>query len=266
MAAYGLFHFLDEKASDEAKAAITGWLRPETYKKEAVATAITEIFDRIYHAPLLSSKSFFRSTAISTTVTALFWMEMLIAEHRPFDLTIPYIWVSLLLIIISDYVSLFFVRRWVSARWTSPILALVSGAVIAGGIVLTFFFIRDIIYWAALEVYLVSDLPIDFTSKATIVLQELRGNVLSVFSDPLGPNSFRQSLIAPALAVHIWLLLFAFGIVVLQLAHTFVRSIEKMEWFLKDGKLHPLEAVGYVAAAAVFVVSTAISILGRILS
>jgi hypothetical protein len=266
MAAYGLFHFLEEKASDEAKAALTGWLRPETFKKESVAIAISEIFDRIYHAPLLSWNSFFRSAVISTAVTALFWIEMQITERRAFDLNIPFIWLSLFTIIISDYCSLFFLRKWVSVQWKSPIRALINGALIAGGIVTAFFLVRYVVYLAALEAYLAWDLPIDLARKVMTVEHALWVDISYVVANPLGSNSFRETLIAPALAVHIWLLLLAFGITVLKLAHTFAWSIEKMEWFLKDGKLHPLEAVGYVAAGATFVVSTTIVVLGHFLS
>jgi hypothetical protein len=45
-AVYGLFHYLDKKASGAAKKAISGWLQPKEYDKAAVAAAMVEIFDR----------------------------------------------------------------------------------------------------------------------------------------------------------------------------------------------------------------------------
>jgi hypothetical protein len=47
-ATYGLFHYLDSKASGEAKQAISSWLKPLEYAKADVSGAIVELFDRLY--------------------------------------------------------------------------------------------------------------------------------------------------------------------------------------------------------------------------
>jgi hypothetical protein len=47
-AAYRLFRWLDETASDEAKAALARTMRFKDYKNEQVASALVEVFDRIY--------------------------------------------------------------------------------------------------------------------------------------------------------------------------------------------------------------------------
>jgi hypothetical protein len=47
-AAYGLFHWLDENASDEAKAALARTMLFKDYKNEQVASALVEVFDGIY--------------------------------------------------------------------------------------------------------------------------------------------------------------------------------------------------------------------------
>src|SRR5215469_16409660 len=59
-AAYGLFHWLDENASDEAKAALARTMLFKDYKNEQVASALVEVFDRIYTYPLLRRRAFFR--------------------------------------------------------------------------------------------------------------------------------------------------------------------------------------------------------------
>ena len=52
-AAYRLFAWLDENASDKAKAALATATKLRALPNEQVATALVEIFDRIYTSPLL---------------------------------------------------------------------------------------------------------------------------------------------------------------------------------------------------------------------
>jgi hypothetical protein len=46
-AVYGLFYWLDENASDEAKAALARTAKYKDYDKRQVASALAEIFDRL---------------------------------------------------------------------------------------------------------------------------------------------------------------------------------------------------------------------------
>jgi hypothetical protein len=46
-ATYAFFHWLDENASDEAKAALARTMSLKDYKNEQVASALVEVFDRI---------------------------------------------------------------------------------------------------------------------------------------------------------------------------------------------------------------------------
>jgi len=55
------------------------------------------------------------------------------------------------------------------------------------------------------------------------------------------------------LFVFVWLPLFALGIVLIRMAAPLSWVVARTQWFLKDGKEHPLKAVGYVAAVIVFV-------------
>src|SRR5262245_13784465 len=74
-AAYGLFHWLDENASDEAKAALARTMRFKDYKSEQVASALVEVFDRIYTYPLLRWRAFFRSLTFTVVVSAIYVFE-----------------------------------------------------------------------------------------------------------------------------------------------------------------------------------------------
>jgi hypothetical protein len=70
-AAYAFFHWLDENASDEAKAALARTMSLKDYKSEQVASALVEVFDRIYTYPLLRWQAFFRSLLFTTVVSAI---------------------------------------------------------------------------------------------------------------------------------------------------------------------------------------------------
>jgi hypothetical protein len=59
--AYGFFLWLDKELSDETKAALARTMRWKDYKNEQVASALVEVFDRIYTYPLLRWRAFFRS-------------------------------------------------------------------------------------------------------------------------------------------------------------------------------------------------------------
>jgi len=65
--------------------------------------------------------------------------------------------------------------------------------------------------------------------------------------------SYRLLLVWPALAVFVWLPLFALGIVVARLLTPLSWIVLRTQWFLKEGKEHPLKAIGYVAAVIVFI-------------
>ena len=70
---------------------------------------------------------------------------------------------------------------------------------------------------------------------------------------PFAPLSYRFLLwVWPALAVFAWLPLFALGIVIVRLLTPMTWVVGRTQWFLKEGKEHPLKAIGYVAAVVVF--------------
>ena len=74
-AAYAFFHWLDENASDEAKAALARTMSFKNYKNEQIASALVEVFDRIYTYPLLRWRAFFRSLLFTAVVSVVFVLE-----------------------------------------------------------------------------------------------------------------------------------------------------------------------------------------------
>jgi len=73
------------------------------------------------------------------------------------------------------------------------------------------------------------------------------------FVMPWGPDVLLRLIYAwPALAVFVWLPLFALGILIVRLLTPLSWIVGRAQWFLKEGKEHPLKAIGYVAAVVVF--------------
>jgi hypothetical protein len=255
-ATYGLFLYLDKKASGQAKRAISGWLKPLDYDKAAVAAAMVEVFDRLYTRPLLGWRALSRSALFSIIVSLFVLYEILYVLPRASLSTVTFIhlqlwardqttivvlFAALLSNILSDYVSLFFIRKWLTIASRAPFVSLIGGALVGASVIIIVYFLRDI----AVTLYLVGP---------RISLS----NIQDYFGRIATPAYFRTTnniVIWGAFAVHLWLLLFALGVIFLQVSNSFLWAAGKMQWFLKQGENHPLQAVGYVAAVIVFTVT-----------
>jgi hypothetical protein len=252
-ATYGFFHWIDEKASDNAKSAIAGWFKPLAYDRPAVASALLELFDRIYGHPLFSWNAFMRSSVISLTltiayavlytplvsdlrhVTANFWLVLVGVTAAP-----------LIFNVLTDYVSLFVVRRWLQFKDRSQLFILVTGALAGIAVILSFFILREfveIIYLSFLSGMKLSELLFHY---AYVEFQRVKNM-----------SHLSEFLLLPALATHFWLPLLAVAVAIVKAINFFLWSVGKMQWFLKQGHEHPLEAIGYVAAGIVFCIAAA---------
>jgi len=257
-AAYAFFHWLDENASEEAKAALARTMRFKDYKNEHVASALVEVFDRIYigksalrfavnrelveNTPLsnirlprplffrgsyalLRWETFFRSVLFTTVVSAIYLFETGITFSRLAWEDLSTFPLFLLFNVLTDYLSLFVIRPQLILSGTKPVDGLALGAV--RGVVIVF-----------------------TANTLRIVL--------------LGPYSPEVSTVAdllffawPALAVFVWLPLLALGIVTARVLTPLSWIVGRTQWFLKEGKEHPLKAIGYVAAVVVFLCTAA---------
>ena len=143
-AAYGLFYWLDENTSDEAKAAVTSTMQSKGIEGDRIISALLEIFDRIYTYPLWSKRAFGRSMLLTivAVVATLPIMSRLIdmlpsglmpelSKYEMAALSLSFLTLSLSVNILTDYVSLFFIRRWLRTAGKRPILALTLGALTA---------------------------------------------------------------------------------------------------------------------------------------
>jgi hypothetical protein len=247
--AYGFFHWLDENASDEAKGALARTMTFKDYKSEQVASTLVEVFDRIYSYPLLRWRAFFRSLLFTTVVSAIFIFEVGVdfdVRGRPTMANMPILmmdlrgwwFVALFLNVLTDYLSLLVFRPLLIRSGTKPVIGLTIAAVSAAAIV----YAANSLRWRLLSYY-----------ECVYFMQMFRACFFDrgfTFIFGLSSN-FHYAW--PAIIVFVWLPLFALGIVIARLLTPLSWVVGRTQWFLKEGKEHPLKAIGYVAAVAVFI-------------
>jgi len=229
-ASYGLFHWLDETLSNEAKAALARTMNLKSYGKEQVASALVEVFDRIYTSPLLSWRAFFRSWLFTSVVTLIYVFEFLDLHWghggvREWSLIF-------LFNVLTDYFCLFVIRASLSRSSTTPVIGLLVGTLSAVAIVELGNALRDV----ALTIF---HIGLHYWLKHFT----------------LGLSLELNYYMWPALAVFAWLPLFALGILAIRVLPLLSWIVEKAQWAVKEGDLHPLRAIGFVAAVAVFAVA-----------
>jgi len=257
-AAYAFFRWLDENASDEAKAALARTMRFKDYKhKQVTSASLVEVFDRIYTYPLLRWRAFFRSLLFTAVVSVVFVLEW--THLHDLSLMTIQIWWPLLYNFFTDYLSLFVIRPLLIRSGTKPAIGLVLGTVSGAGIVVAANFLRIL---ALLLLASLQGVPGNCfsTGHGVECFSSLSFAEIVRLSSlmPFAPLSYRFLLwVWPALAVFVWLPLFALGIVVARLLTPLSWTVGRTQWFLKEGKEHPLKAIGYVAAIVVFVGSVA---------
>lgn len=127
------FWLLDRNAAPPARKAISQWFAGPNYDKEGVAAAIVSVFDRIYTSPLWGWRAALRSVSFSMAATVLVALQVfppalafLIHVQKARDLTLT----QLLADILADYISLFFIRRWLIIGGKRPLTALATAPII----------------------------------------------------------------------------------------------------------------------------------------
>ena len=252
----------------EAKRALSGWFRPLAYDKAAVAAALVEIFDRLYFRPLLSTRAFIRSGVVSVVVTTALFLavlaassdrDVIAASFRDHTVTVLSAWgVSLLANVGSDYVSLFVVRRWLLLAGQKPIRALLVGPLLGASVILLVFYLKAVLF-SVIMVLVFQGVPL---LEYSVSWPGLFGGAIRMLLDEVAGFSGNPFFWA-AVAVHLWLPLFALGVLSMQALNWFFRATDWMQWVLEGGREHPLRAVGYVAAFTVFVVAAPAQLMVR---
>jgi len=239
---FGIFQWLEANASTEAKAAISGWLRSKPTAPLAVGAAIVELFDRVYTPRLASWGAFLRSMSITVIVSAILYYEL----YPPHPALMPVLLsgevfaiIALLVTIssniISDYLSLFVVRYFLSAGRENPFRAILQAPLIGIGIVFALIFLQNV-----LLAFLYSS-P-DTGDWSAILSRFLKESFIL--------PEWRAFMLAP-LVVHLWLPLTFLSVMGYRLLGPGKAGVMRIQWFLKEGHDRPLSAIGLVASAVV---------------
>ena len=257
-ATYGIFWWLDSNASDEVTQVISSWLHGRSHNRPDLGNLIISAFDRIYTSPLLTFTALRRSATISVITWLLgyfipFCIEFLLfPKANEFSnvmegLSLTNLFVGLILtlpfIILSDYISLFFVRRFLFLARVHSVIASIGAFIIGVMTILTIFALLGMTLtplWVVSSDKELLHVDPDFVINLRIDYILLGGQ-----GSPLG-------ILSPALIIHLWLPLFALSSLAARLVFPMLRAAEKAQWFLKQGDAHPLKAIGIVATIIVF--------------
>jgi hypothetical protein len=153
--------------------------------------------------------------------------------------------VALIFNILTDYVSLFVVRRWLNMQGHSYFFVLIGGALAGVSVVLLLYVLREFIDNIIIGLYFDIRRP-NFYEYLGWLIESILG--------PNGMEAVHRLVILPAFATHMWLPLLAISAVLVKIANSLLWSVGWMQWFLKQGHEHPLEAIGYVAGALVMAI------------
>jgi hypothetical protein len=248
IAVYRVFHYLDRQASGTAKKASSDWFQRKQYDHIAVSDATIEMFERLYTKPLLGWRAFVRSALFTVCMSGKLFFELERSPLSMIQVDAGGLIEAVSLNIASDYIALFVVRRALLMGKNSPVVALFVGPAIVIAVVLIFIVVRDVLF--ILHRMMEEDASLkfwfyDFLDMLTFsTLQGYIGITLAAF------------------AVHLWLPLFGLGVGILELLNLLRIAVTKTQWFLKGGRQHPLDAVGYVAGTLVFIIAVVIQIFG----
>jgi hypothetical protein len=152
--------------------------------------------------------------------------------------------VSLIVNIVSDYASLFLIRMWLTRAVRKPVATLLIAALIGIFIIGATFGLRF-----ALAGLL--QMNVGVAHRQVLATAEN-------FSPHMLWEAYVPALLFfPGIVVFAWLPLFAAGIFLLRMTNPLLVAVRKAQWFFKDGKDHPLEAIGLVASVIVFALAVA---------
>jgi hypothetical protein len=239
-AVYGFFHYLDEKASERAKTAISGWLQPREHNKTAVADAMIEIFDRLYTRPLLGWRAFMRSALFTICMTVVFLYEFgLLSRADKIEnqlITLMrgagHFWALLILAqivltnVVCDYVALFIVRRFLVMGRLRPMIASLFAPVAGISIVYAVFYgLGKWFSYEVTEMFVAESLKEIADSADSLTKEEferliqnpvVQDLIVKVYNTGALFGRLQWVLMPAAFVVHMWLPLFGLCVLLIE--------------------------------------------------
>jgi hypothetical protein len=262
LATYRLFAFLDKKASSAARHALSNWIKSEPYQQWDLRQAIVAIFDRLYTTPLFTIAALSRSTLYSIAAFVV-WTLIKSPEIARTVTTSEESRIFLLAFflsqLVSDFFSLFLVRFTLN-RSHGLFGSLLLSAVVGVGLVFAIYIFILFLFIGGFN-FIVYFLTHGSFPAPDQVHTPFEGFMYGMFMS-IGVIT-RSPFTVSAFLVHLWLVIFAIGALGTRVIQTFVSAVGWLQWFIVRGKHHPLEAIGFIAAAVVFIGTIATQIVSR---
>ena len=264
-ATYAFFRWLDKKASGPATKALTAWLRSVKYDKQQAGSVLLEAFDRLYGYPPFSLRTLARVTIIAIVLQAVLLAEFVPAVYPlmtnllTFKIMIPVFITG----IVVDFFSVVVVRKLLVSLRERPILSLFLGLITGLAVIWLVAGLQSVVFpiFAQIQYQLPSN-PTCPQDKIEACVREFDRLILKQVEERGIPTliSSLWTTYVQAVLIHAWLPLFALSVVGAKALNYFAGATKWMQWFIKRGKDHPFEAVGYVAALVVFVLAAGVQI------
>jgi hypothetical protein len=238
-ATFLFFDAIDRRASKATQAAISSWMKSSRYDREAIASALREIFDRIYGPTLLSWQTFGRVAAFSLLVQLVTVYEL---DSTMFRSAAEYPavrvgWgVQVFTNVSCDYASVFFIRKWIDFAGERALFALFTGLLVGIVVIRLLYVFLGIFY---ITDYRSNVHPGDDKALGWIVLYRMPAPELSL----------------AAYAIHLRLPLLATALLFGKIFVWLSAATQRTQSFFRGGQDHPILAVGCIAASTVFAVA-----------
>jgi hypothetical protein len=251
-----LFRWADDDLPDDKKDALLRLISAKDYEPEKVASAILFVFDWVYTTPLLSLRAFVRSALLTLIISIIYIHETRWFDHVEFHLddVIETFSAPLIVSIFSDYVTLFVIRSWLRVAVRRPIVALISSSLVAFVALLVGIILR-------LVALLIE--PLAYDAIVMLIYSTLKASNFSLAFHMILQQIFMPvTLFVPAILVFAWLPMFGCGLLLMRTLNSISPIVLTTQSSFKSAKDRPLLAVGYVAAAMVFVGTVALRHIG----
>jgi hypothetical protein len=270
------FLVLDLMADDRARAAISEWLKPRNVSvpATAAANAIRAVFDLFYALPLLFTahgRAYKRTLGPTDWTPFKAWWALvpsaLIAVISTFVLTYyvftssrtevdTTFWSGIAVNIISNYLALFVIRRWLFTDEANPQEALFFAVFAAILLVISFTGLRLVIFMMINEFFFAGRDLCDAGDFCKHVSADGHGLSYLAEWDRAAVQHMWPTLrglhlpgIIAACFVHLWLPLFAISAFLLQSLNFMLYPVKGIEEGMKAyvGRNHPVFALGVFA-------------------
>jgi hypothetical protein len=176
-------------------------------------------------------------------VFLIYWLFLLFSGSSILLAPFKILLILLLSTIVADYLGLFIVRGCLTLTTRNLTLAILTSTIFAflATTALFTFFYRVVEEWVM--------------GWPPQLMETIEETIVEGWTSP-----YNRQIMAPAFLVYLWLPLFLIGGLLNSGLNAFFRTGGLAQRFIKHGDEHPLDAIGMVAAAIVFVATVILQV------